>query len=87
MAEQEVHGGVDVRVQPDKQDDEHIPQHCGQVTRPGIGQRTCPSVLDGWGGPGGGTQTLRCGSPSSCCSCLSWELVKVVNVNEHTIIL
>ena len=31
MAEEEVHGGVEVRVQPDKQEDEHIAQHRGQV--------------------------------------------------------
>ena len=31
MAEEEVHGGVEVRVQPDEQDDEQVPQHCGQV--------------------------------------------------------
>ena len=31
MAEEEVHGGVEARVQPDEQDDEQVPQHCGQV--------------------------------------------------------
>ena len=31
MAEEEVHGGVEVRVQPDEQDDGQVPQHCGQV--------------------------------------------------------
>ena len=31
MAEEEVHGGVEARVQPDEQDDEQIPQHRGQV--------------------------------------------------------
>ena len=31
MAEEEVHGGVKARVQPDEQDDEQVPQHCGQV--------------------------------------------------------
>ena len=31
MDEEEVHGGVEVRVQPDKQDDEQVPQHHGQV--------------------------------------------------------
>ena len=31
MAEEEVHGGVEMRVQPDKQDDEQVPQHCGEV--------------------------------------------------------
>ena len=31
MAEEEVHGGVEVRVQPDEQDDEQVAQHCGQV--------------------------------------------------------
>lgn len=31
MAEEEIHGGVKVRVQPDEQDDEQVPQHCGQV--------------------------------------------------------
>ena len=31
MAEEEVHGGVEARVQPDEQDDEQVTQHCGQV--------------------------------------------------------
>ena len=31
MAEEEVHGGVEVRVQPDEQEDEQVAQHCGQV--------------------------------------------------------
>lgn len=31
MAEEEVHGGVEARVQPDEQDDEQVPQHRGQV--------------------------------------------------------
>ena len=31
MAEEEVHGGVEARVQPDEQDDEQVPQQCGQV--------------------------------------------------------
>jgi hypothetical protein len=31
VAEEEVHGGVEVRVQPDEQDDEQVPQYCGQV--------------------------------------------------------
>ena len=31
MAEEEVYGVVEVRVQPDEQDDEQDPQHCGQV--------------------------------------------------------
>ena len=31
MAEEEVHGGVEARVQPDEQDDEQVPQHCDQV--------------------------------------------------------
>ena len=31
MAEEEVHGGVEARVQPDEQDDEQVPQHCGQI--------------------------------------------------------
>ena len=31
MAEEEVHGGVEVRVQPDEQDDEQVPQHSCQV--------------------------------------------------------
>ena len=31
MAEEEVHGGVEVRFQPDEQDDEQVPQHHGQV--------------------------------------------------------
>ena len=31
MAEEEVHGGVEVRVQPDEQDDEQVTQHCGQI--------------------------------------------------------
>ena len=30
-AEEEVHWGLDVRVQPDEQDDEQVPQHRGQV--------------------------------------------------------
>ena len=31
MAEEEVHGGVEMRVQPDEQEDEQVAQHCGQV--------------------------------------------------------
>ena len=31
MAEEEVHGGVEVSVQPDEQEDEQVAQHCGQV--------------------------------------------------------
>ena len=31
MAEEEVHGGVEARVQPDEQDDEQVAQHRGQV--------------------------------------------------------
>ena len=31
MAEEEVHGSVEVRVQPDEQDDEQVPQHSCQV--------------------------------------------------------
>ena len=31
VAEEEVHGGVEARVQPDEQDDEQVPQHRGQV--------------------------------------------------------
>ena len=31
MAEEEVHGGVEARVQPDEQEDEQVAQHCGQV--------------------------------------------------------
>ena len=31
MAEEEVHGGVEARVQPDEQDDEQVTQHRGQV--------------------------------------------------------
>ena len=31
MAEEEVHGGVKARVQPDEQDDEQVAQHRGQV--------------------------------------------------------
>ena len=31
MAEEEVHGGVEVRVQPDEQEDEQVTQHCCQV--------------------------------------------------------
>ena len=31
MTEEEVHGGVEVRVQPDEQDDEQVPQHSCQV--------------------------------------------------------
>ena len=31
MAEEEVHGGVQARVQPDEQEDEQVAQHCGQV--------------------------------------------------------
>jgi hypothetical protein len=31
MAEKEVHGSVEMRVQPDEQDDEQVPQHCNKV--------------------------------------------------------
>ena len=31
MAEEEVHGGVEARVQPDEQEDEQVAQHRGQV--------------------------------------------------------
>ena len=31
MAEEELHWGVEVRVQHDKQDDEQVPQHCDHV--------------------------------------------------------
>ena len=31
MAEEEVHGGVQVRVHPDEQDDEQVAHHRGQV--------------------------------------------------------
>ena len=31
MAEEEVRGGVEARVQPDEQDDEQVAQHRGQV--------------------------------------------------------
>ena len=31
MAEEEVHGGVQARVQTDEQEDEQVAQHCGQV--------------------------------------------------------
>ena len=31
VAEEEVHGGVEARVQPDEQDDEQVAQHCSQV--------------------------------------------------------
>ena len=31
MSEEEVHGGMEVRVHPDEQHDEQVPQHCGQV--------------------------------------------------------
>ena len=31
MAEEEAHGGVEVRVHPDDQDEEQVPQHHGQV--------------------------------------------------------
>ena len=31
MAEEEVHGGMETRVQPDEQDDEQVAQHRGQV--------------------------------------------------------
>ena len=31
MAEEEVHGGVEVSVQPDEQEDEQVAQHRGQV--------------------------------------------------------
>ena len=31
MAEEEVHGDVEVRVQPDEQDDEQVAQHSSQV--------------------------------------------------------
>uniref|UniRef100_A0A0V1KHI0 Uncharacterized protein n=1 Tax=Trichinella nativa TaxID=6335 RepID=A0A0V1KHI0_9BILA len=31
VAEEEVHGSVEMRVQPDEQDDEQVPQHSCQV--------------------------------------------------------
>ena len=31
MTEEEVHGSVETRVQPDEHDDEQLSQHCGQV--------------------------------------------------------
>ena len=31
MAEEEVHGGVEARVQPDEQNDEQVAQHRGQI--------------------------------------------------------
>lgn len=31
MAEEEVHGGVEMRVQPDEQEDEQVAQHRGEV--------------------------------------------------------
>ena len=31
MAEEEVHGVVEARVQPDEQENEQVAQHCGQV--------------------------------------------------------
>jgi len=31
VAEEEVHGGVEARVQPDEQEDEQVAQHRGQV--------------------------------------------------------
>ena len=51
MADEEVHGGVEARVQPDKQDDEQVPQHCGQV--PALEQGEEEALLSGWEAPGG----------------------------------
>ena len=49
MAEEEVHGGVEVRVQPDEQDDEQAPQHCGQVHSQEQGKEHTQLLwLDGW---------------------------------------
>ena len=43
MAEEEVHGGVEVRVQPDKQDVEQVPKHHGQVQAQEQGKK--PALL------------------------------------------
>ena len=42
MAEEEVHGGVEVRVQPDEQDDEQVPQHSCQVHGQEQGKEDAP---------------------------------------------
>lgn len=55
-------------------------------TWPATGKRTCHASLARLEAPGRGTGTRGSGSPYSCCSCLSWELGKVENVNEHVII-
>ena len=31
MAEEEAHGDMEAKIQPDEQDDEKVPQHHGQV--------------------------------------------------------
>ena len=86
MAEEEGVWGVEASVQPDEQDDEQALQHHCQVHAQEQG-KDVPAALAGSGAPGGGIQTCCSGSPSSCCSCLGWELVKVGNVDEHAITL
>ena len=47
VAEEEIHGGVEVRVQPNEQDDEQVPQHSGQVHAQEQGKNTpcCSSKI------------------------------------------
>ena len=40
MAEEETHVGVEMRVRPDEQDDEQVPQHCDQVNPQEQGKNT-----------------------------------------------
>ena len=48
MAEEEVYGGMEVRVQPDEQDDEQVPQHRGQIHAQEQGkEHSLPLWLDG----------------------------------------
>ena len=48
MAEEEVHGGVEARVQSDEQEDEQVAQHRGQVHAQEQGEeRTLLLWLDG----------------------------------------
>lgn len=48
MAEEEVHGGVEARVQPDEQNDEQAAQHRGQVHAQEQGGEHAPLLwLDG----------------------------------------
>ena len=64
MAEKEVHGGLEMRVQPAEQDDEQVTHHHGQVHAQEQG-KNMPAALAGWGAPGGRTGTHCSGSPSS----------------------